>query len=516
MQKPEIPVDEAKRLAALHATHLFGTGPEEAFDRITRMATKLLDVPTALISLVGSDVQWFKSRCGFAAQYTSRDISFCGHAILSDLPLVVPDTTRDPRFADNPIVTGTPYVRFYAGVQLYSVERARLGTLCILDTRPREIGDAALAELHELARMVEELVYHRQLALAAQELHEKLQHHASGAQLASAAGQVEFLLTHDTLTGLANRQALQRTIGDKAADWASRGMTATVACLNIDRFKRINEALGHAAGDEALVAATRSLKASLAPGEVLARTGNDEFVLLLDDCAAGTPVPERMQRLMRAVNHSVFWSGNEIALTCSIGFTCFPQDGREPDLLLNNAAAAMRHAALFGEAHAGWTIAADWQATRPFLAAALPGALLDTLQGCAREAGCHLVEIVPQFVAAMNGWRKLHRPGAWFGLVHGQVLTLAAYDGPLLAALRSAVVPAGADRDWLESHVAREALRVGVGRPERVQLCGTAPRSWNSHEGRLKFACTLLDGDEADGAHPRSAAVRLACTGSPA
>ncbi|MGX4641821.1 hypothetical protein [Massilia sp. SYSU DXS3249] len=180
------------------------------------------------------------------------------------------------------------------------------------------------------------------------------------------------------------------------------------------------------------------------------------------------------------------------------------------------AAAAMRHAALFGEAHAGWTIAADWQATRPFLAAALPAALLGALQGWAREAGCHLVEIVPQFVAAMNGWRKLHRPGAWFGLVHGQVLTLAAYDGPLLAALRSAVVPPGADRDWLESHVAREALRVGVGRPERVQLCGTAPRSWNSHEGRLKFACTLLEDDAADAAQPRSAAVRLACTGSPA
>ncbi|MFC4933159.1 hypothetical protein [Massilia sp. GCM10023247] len=179
------------------------------------------------------------------------------------------------------------------------------------------------------------------------------------------------------------------------------------------------------------------------------------------------------------------------------------------------AAAAMRYTALFGAPPAGWKVAADWQVTRPFLAAALPNALLEVLEGCAREAGCHLVEIVPQFVAAMNGWRKLHRPGAWFGLMHGQVLTLAAYDGPLLAALRSAVVPTGADRDWLESHVAREALRVGVGRPERVQLCGTAPRAWNSHEGRLKFACTLLE-EEREEEAGRSAAVRLACTGSPA
>ncbi|QNB00953.1 EAL domain-containing protein [Massilia sp. Se16.2.3] len=208
MMTPQIPVDEASRLAALHATSLFGTGPEEAFDRITRLTAKLLDVPTALISLVGSDTQWFKSRCGFAAQYTSRDVSFCGHAILTDQPLVVPDASRDPRFADNPIVLGEPHVRFYAGVQLYSVERAKLGTLCILDTKPREIGEAELEEMHELARMVEELIYHRQLARAAQQLHEQLQSRGSGTQLAAAAGQVEFLLTHDTLTGLANRQAL--------------------------------------------------------------------------------------------------------------------------------------------------------------------------------------------------------------------------------------------------------------------------------------------------------------------
>ncbi|WP_305821821.1 hypothetical protein [Massilia brevitalea] len=177
------------------------------------------------------------------------------------------------------------------------------------------------------------------------------------------------------------------------------------------------------------------------------------------------------------------------------------------------AAAAMRYQALFGAPPGGWKIAADWQAARPFLAAALPLALLEVLEEAAREARCHLVEIVPQFVAAMNAWRRLHRPGAWFGLMHGQVLTLAAYDGRTLVALRTTVVPPGADRDWLESHVAREALRVGVGRPERVQVCGPAPRSWASHEGRLKFGCTLLDGEGAGG---QSGAVRLACTGSPA
>lgn len=174
------------------------------------------------------------------------------------------------------------------------------------------------------------------------------------------------------------------------------------------------------------------------------------------------------------------------------------------------AAAVMRYAGLFGASPSGWTIAADWHATQPFLAAALQTALLDTLAQCAREARCTLVEVVPQFVAALNGWRTLRRPGAWFGLVHGQVLSLAAYDGAQLAALRTAVVPPGAGREWLESHVAREALRLGIGNPQQLQVCGSAPRVWASDGEGLKFACTLLGG----GAAAASAAVRLACTGS--
>src|SRR5206468_1976567 len=90
MQIPDIPIDEARRLAALHATRLLGSPPEDAFDRITRMATRLLKVPIALVSLVDKDIQWFKSRCGFAQRQTARDVSFCGHAILDHEPLVVP------------------------------------------------------------------------------------------------------------------------------------------------------------------------------------------------------------------------------------------------------------------------------------------------------------------------------------------------------------------------------------------------------------------------------------------
>jgi len=175
------------------------------------------------------------------------------------------------------------------------------------------------------------------------------------------------------------------------------------------------------------------------------------------------------------------------------------------------AAAALRFQHLFGASSAEWKISADWDATDPFLAAAAPTALLDALAAAAHEHGFHLVEVSPQFVAAMNAWRRERRSGAWFGLVHGGVLSLAAYEGRQLAAVRSAPIPPDADRQWLDAHLAREALRVGIARPERLQLAGAAPAAWASSPGRLKFACSLLE--QVD---DWSELARLARTGVPA
>ncbi|MEH6437221.1 hypothetical protein [Massilia sp. DD77] len=180
------------------------------------------------------------------------------------------------------------------------------------------------------------------------------------------------------------------------------------------------------------------------------------------------------------------------------------------------AAAALRFQHLFGGALGDWRLSADWDAARPFLAAAAPASLLAQLESAARTHRFHLVEVVPQFVAAMNAWRRERRSGAWFGLVQGGVLSLAAYEGRSLAAVRTAVIPDGADRDWLEAHVAREALRVGVGRPERLQLCGAAPSGWASSIGRLKFACTLFESDASEGQQGWTELARLARTGSAA
>jgi len=129
------------------------TEAEPRFDRITRLARAVARVPIALISLVDAQRQWFKSRQGLDQRETAREVSFCAHAILADEPLIVPDAREDARFAENPLVTGPPFVRFYAGHPIHAPGGARVGTLCVIDTQPRGLSsqeDAALADLAAL------------------------------------------------------------------------------------------------------------------------------------------------------------------------------------------------------------------------------------------------------------------------------------------------------------------------------------------------------------------------------
>lgn len=142
------------------------------------------------------------------------------------------------------------------------------------------------------------------------------------------------------------------------------------------------------------------------------------------------------------------------------------------------AAAALRFQTLYGEAAAGWELSAAYDPVRPFLAAAMPRTLLAALTRGAAEHGLKAVEIVPQFVAVLNRFRGAVRPGAWFGVVHDNVLTLGAGDGHAIVAVRAAALPHGADGDWLAAHVAREALRLNLPEPERLHLWGSVPAGW--------------------------------------
>ncbi|GAC1312476.1 MAG: hypothetical protein NVSMB16_09320 [Acidimicrobiales bacterium] len=153
-QNAPLPADEGSRLDALRALHILDTDPEARFDRLTAMASRLLDVPVALVTLVDEDRQWFKSSFGMTARETPRDLSVCAHAILGEDVFCVPDMFVDERFADHPGVVGAPRMRFYAGVPLTLTDGHTVGTLCVIDHRPRVLDAAQLDELRYLGRLV--------------------------------------------------------------------------------------------------------------------------------------------------------------------------------------------------------------------------------------------------------------------------------------------------------------------------------------------------------------------------
>ncbi|MDX1738305.1 MAG: ATP-binding protein, partial [Alphaproteobacteria bacterium] len=146
---------EAARLLALEEYDILDTAAEEAFDRLTKLASTFYQSPIALVSLIDRDRQWFKSRLGLAASETPRDIAFCHHAIQEDKPFIVPDASKDDRFANNPLVTGDPDIRFYAGAPLKTPEGYKIGTLCIIDREPRpEFKEQDAEQLSMLADVV--------------------------------------------------------------------------------------------------------------------------------------------------------------------------------------------------------------------------------------------------------------------------------------------------------------------------------------------------------------------------
>lgn len=251
MIEPGIPLNEALRLTTLRSMNVLDTPAEERFDRVTRLAKRMFRVSTALVSIVDEDRQWFKSKQGLDACETPRNISFCGHAILGDDIFLITNALEDPRFADNPLVTGAPHVRFYAGCPLRAPDGSKVGTLCILDSVQHEFGQDDATALRDLAAMVEDEL---------------------------AAFQTS---TTDELTGISNRRGFMQ-LAQYGLNFCMRNsQPAALAFLDLDHFKPINDQYGHAEGDLALAAFAEVMQASFRSTDLFARLGGDEFVVLL-------------------------------------------------------------------------------------------------------------------------------------------------------------------------------------------------------------------------------------------
>lgn len=292
MIRPGISQDEPLRLATLMSLGIMDTPPEERFDRLTRMAKRLFGVPIALVSLVDDHRQWFKSCVGLPVQETSADISFCGHAILGNDIFVIPDALLDERFADNPLVLNDPKIRFYAGCPLRAGNGLKLGTLCIIDRKPRQLTADDLEALQDLACMVERELDAIQLA------------------------------TLDELTGISNRRGF-RELADKSLKFCLRhGTAASLIFMDLDKFKPINDEFGHAEGDRVLIDFAGLMKTAFRDSDVFARLGGDEFVALLTD-ASNEVAEEVVGRLREATEKYSEQANRGYALAFSYGIVEF-------------------------------------------------------------------------------------------------------------------------------------------------------------------------------------------------
>ena len=149
-----VPENEAQRLNALYACRILDTLPETEFDEVTLLAAQICGVPIAAVSLIDRDRQWFKSILGLEATETPRDMAFCAHTILQPDLMLVPDAERDPRFSKNPLVTGGPGIKFYAGMPLVTSDGLALGSLCVIDRKPRQLTPDQQTALRVLGHQV--------------------------------------------------------------------------------------------------------------------------------------------------------------------------------------------------------------------------------------------------------------------------------------------------------------------------------------------------------------------------
>lgn len=331
MHPPDTPDDEAGRLAALQDLEILDTPAKERFDRITRMAQETFGTDIALVSIVDSDRQWFKSTQGLNAAETPRASSFCAHAICSEGAFVVPDTHEDERFRYNPLVTGHPDIRFYAGQPIRHPTGHMVGTLCVIDSKPRQLKPGEVSSLRDMALLVENELRHAHLSNT-----EALWHRSLSAEARKSS--------IDPLTRVWTRRAILQLLELDMGRAIEQGEAIGVAMIAIDGFDATREGHPDLAADLLALSAGR-IRAAVTDGDLLGRYAAEAFLVVIRR-AETADLTAAADRIKACVCGTTFLAGEgDFALTGRVGLACL--NPGEP--VSAKALIAAAHQALLGD-----------------------------------------------------------------------------------------------------------------------------------------------------------------------
>ena len=314
-----VPENEVQRLRAVRSYEILDTPPEVDFEALTRIAAHTFGTPGAVIGLLDADRLWFKSKLGLDVQQLDRQIAFCAHAIMRPgEPLVVEDLRKDRRFEANPLVVQPPNLCFYAGAPLVDRNGYALGTIAVVDTKPRRLSEAEYVLLNDLSSVVVSVMESRH-----------------------RANQLTHLAMTDYLTGLPNRVQFEKTLNAEMAHSRRTGELFTVFLMDLDEFKSINDTFGHAAGDEVLREVAGRMTKQIRTEDLLARLGGDEFALFMRQ-NEDESVEKLARRITEVVSAPIVLStGESVRVGISMGMAKFTDAVNSLDTLLAHADQAL-------------------------------------------------------------------------------------------------------------------------------------------------------------------------------
>lgn len=295
--------DEAARLAAVERYVILDTPPEPEFERLAELLKQIFQAPLVVISLIDDRRQWYKARVGIDAWEISRELAFCDYTVRQRDVMVVEDAREDPRFAGHPLVIGEPHIRSYLGAPLTSPDGYNVGTICIVDMKPRRFSDNEIEMLAKFADVVVSQFELRRIA------------------------------SRDGLTGALTRRAFEDAAAKELARFSRHGAPAALALFDLDHFKTVNDRYGHGIGDAVLRRAVEACHDIMREEEVLGRIGGEEFALLFVN-TDGTAAVQAAERFREAIEAARIREVPDLAFTASFGVAdCRPEVSTVADWL---------------------------------------------------------------------------------------------------------------------------------------------------------------------------------------